>query len=59
MTINQSVIDELTEQCDRQSKRNYKCVEVDYRTLRALLAEIERSRLVNLRFERLPEQANA
>lgn len=50
VTINQSILDELENQCERQSTKNYRGVEVDYRTLRALIAEIKRSRLVAERF---------
>ena len=49
--INQAILDELRTQATRQSKRNYRQVEVDCRTLLALIHEIERCRLVDLRFE--------
>ena len=51
MKINQKLIDELKAQAEKQATRNYKWLEIDARTLLALLAEIERSRLVDLRFE--------
>lgn len=57
MKINQGILDELKHQCERQSQKNYRGVEVDYRTLRALIAEVERGRLVELRFERPTEAA--
>lgn len=40
MKLNQNILDELKHQCDRQATKNYRGVEVDYRTLRALIAEI-------------------
>lgn len=57
VTINQTILDELRHQAERQSKRNYRCVEIDCRTVLALISEIERSRLVELRFERSTEPA--
>ena len=56
MKITQTLIDELRTQAKKQSQRNYKWLEIDARTLLALLAEIERSRLVELRFE-VPKHA--
>ena len=55
--INQAVIDELKAQCEKQKTRTYKGVEVDARVLIVLLKEIERGRLVDLRFERSTEPA--
>lgn len=55
MTINQSILDELRKQAERQQLRNYKAIEIDCRTVLALIAEIERSRLVELRFEAVPD----
>jgi hypothetical protein len=46
MKIKQEILDELRNQAARQSQRNYKCVEVDCRTLLAMIHEIERHRLV-------------
>lgn len=55
--INETILSELRKQAERQSKHNYKAVEVDYRTLLALITEIERGRLVGLRFERSSDPA--
>lgn len=55
--ITESILSEIDHQCDRQSEKNYRGVEVDYRTLKALIAEIRRGRLVDLRFERPTEPA--
>ena len=51
--ITEDILDELEHQCRRQAdgKKNYRGVEVDYRTLQALIEEIRRGRVVNLRFE--------
>lgn len=57
MKINQAVLDELKSQAEKQSKRTYKGVEVDARVLLILLREIERGRLVDLRFDRSTEPA--
>jgi hypothetical protein len=39
--ITQSMRDELRKQAIRQSTRNYKCIEIDVRTVIGLLDEIE------------------
>ena len=57
MKITQSVIDELKKQAEKQKSRTYKGVDVDARVLLVLLAEIERGRLVNLRFAKSAEPA--
>lgn len=46
MSITQPILDELRSQANRQSQRNYKQVEVDCRTLLAIVYEVEQSRLV-------------
>ena len=51
MKLTESILAELRHQCERQATRNYKAVEVDHRTLLALLNEVERGRVVALRFE--------
>ena len=53
--INEAILEELRSQAIRQSRRNYRQVEVDCRILLALIHEIERGRLVNLQFERPSE----
>lgn len=50
MKITQPVLDELRKQAERQAQRNYKAIEIDCRTVLALVAEIERSRAVAERF---------
>lgn len=57
MKLTQAILDELKHQADRQSKRNYKCVEVDFRTVFALVEEIERVRSVCVRCENAAENA--
>jgi len=57
MKITQAIIDELKKQAEKQKQRTYKGVEVDARVLIVLLREIERSRLVDLRFEKTTEPA--
>ena len=47
--INQAILDEMKHQAQRQAKRNYKCIEIEVRTVLALIHEIERSRLVDVR----------
>ncbi len=56
MRLNQAILDELKHQAQRQASRNYKQVEVPCGTLLAMIHEIERSRLVDLRFERATEK---
>lgn len=51
MKITQALLDELKSQAERQATRTYKWLDIDSRVVLALIAEIERSRLVDLRFE--------
>jgi hypothetical protein len=55
--INQKLLDSLKAEAERQLTRNYKWLEIDARTLKALIMEVERGRLVDLRFERPTEPA--
>ena len=50
--ITQAVIDELKHQAEKQAKTRYRAIEVQCSTMLALLAEIERGRIVSLRFEK-------
>ena len=56
MRITEEILDELKAQAERQSTRKYKWLDVDSRVVLALINEIERSRLVDLRFE-VPKHA--
>lgn len=57
MTITQGILDELRHQAENQSKTRYRAVEVQCATLLAMIAEIERGRVVDLRFERSVDPA--
>lgn len=53
--LNQAILDELRHQAERQATSRYKAVEVQCATLLSMISEIERARIVDLRFEKCPE----
>lgn len=44
MILSQGILDELRHQAELQGEKNYRCIEVDWRTVIALCDEIENSR---------------
>lgn len=44
MILSQGILDELRHQAELQGKKNYRCIEVDWRTIVALCDEAENSR---------------
>lgn len=44
MILSQGILDELRHQAELQGKKNYRCIEVDWRTVIALCNEIEEFR---------------
>lgn len=44
MILSQGILDELRHQAELQGKKNYRCIEVDWRTMIALCNEIESCR---------------
>lgn len=57
MNVNDKLIESLRREAESQAKKNYKWLEIESRVLLALLDEIERARLVDLRFDRPKEPA--
>ena len=53
--LTESLLTELKTRATVQSQRSYKWLDVDARHILQLIAEVEECRVVQLRFERLPE----
>lgn len=57
--MTESLLKELKDRATTQSKRKYKWLDVDARQILELISEVEECRVVQLRFERLPDVLEA